>query len=130
VASTAKMFCSQMDHSSGCSGVLFLGPVSSLSTCSVEVMLFVNRRRYPFSVNKVREKQLHQFLVRLGIPRGGFHSMRHGAASGALLADGAIPAVVQRQLRHSDPRITLGIYGHVAGNQQRDAVENRPARIA
>jgi integrase len=67
--------------------------------------------------------------VKLGIPRGGFHSMRHGAA-GALLADGATPAVVQRQLRHSDARITLGIYGHVVGSQQRDAVQNRAARIA
>jgi hypothetical protein len=34
--------------------------------------------------------------------------MRHGVAS-ALLADGVTPAVVQRQLRHSDPRITQGI---------------------
>jgi hypothetical protein len=25
--------------------------------------------------------------------------------------------------------MTLGIYGHVIGNQQRDAVENRSARI-
>jgi integrase len=54
--------------------------------------------------------------------------MRHGAAS-ALLADGATPAVVQKQLRHSAPRITLGIYGHVVGNQQRDAVANRASRI-
>jgi integrase len=78
-------------------------------------LLFVNRRWRPFSANKLREKQLHPLLVKLGIPRGGFHSMRHGAAS-ALLADGATPAVVQKQLRHSDPRITLGIYGHVVGN--------------
>ena len=35
---------------------------------------------------------------------------------------GAIPAVVQKQLRHSDARITLGVYGHVIGNQQRDAL--------
>jgi hypothetical protein len=34
----------------------------------------------------------------------------------------AIPAVVQKQLRHSDARITLGVYGHVIGNQQRDAL--------
>ena len=54
--------------------------------------------------------------------------MRHGAAS-SLLADGATPAVVQKQLRHSDPRITLGVYAHVVGNQQRDAVENRSERI-
>ena len=91
-------------------------------------LLFTNRRGRPFSANKLREKQLHPLLVRLSIPRGGFHSMRHGAAS-ALLADGVTPAVVQRQLRHSDARITLGIYGHVVGNQQREAVENRAARI-
>jgi integrase len=92
-------------------------------------LLFVNRRGRPLSANKLREKQLHPLLVRLGIPRGGFHSMRHGAAASALLADGATPAVVQRQLRHSDARITLGLYGHVVGDQQRDAVENRSARI-
>jgi len=55
--------------------------------------------------------------------------MRHGAAS-ALLADGATPAVVQKQLRHRDARITLGFYGHVAGDQQRNAVENRSTYIA
>jgi len=92
-------------------------------------LLFVNRKGRPLSANKLREKQLHPLLEKLGIPRGGFHSMRHGAAS-ALLADGATPAVVQRQLRHSDPRITLGIYGHVVGSQQRDAVQNRAARLA
>ena len=91
-------------------------------------LVFVNRNGRPFSPNKLREKVLHPLLVKLGIPRGGFHSMRHGAAS-ALVADGANPAVVQKQLRHSDPRITLGVYGHVIGNQQRDAVENRSARI-
>jgi hypothetical protein len=45
------------------------------------------------SANKLREKVLHPLLDRLEIPRGGFHSLRHGAAS-ALLADGATPAVV------------------------------------
>jgi integrase len=91
-------------------------------------LLFVNRRGRPFSANKLREKQLHPLLVKLGIQRGGFHSMRHGAAS-ALLADGATPAVVQRQLRHSDARITLGLYGHVVGDQQRNAVQTRSARL-
>jgi integrase len=91
-------------------------------------LLFINRRSRPYSANKLRAKVLHPLLVRLGIPRGGFHAARHGATS-ALLADGATPAVVQKQLRHSDPRITLGVYAHVIGNQQRDAVENRSARI-
>ena len=91
-------------------------------------LLFVNRRGRPFSANKLREKQLHPLLDALGIPRGGFHSMRHGAAS-SLLADGATPAVVQAQLRHSDARITLGIYGHVVGDAQRKAVQNRSTKL-
>ena len=67
-------------------------------------------------------------LEKLGVLRGGFRSLRRGAAS-ALLAEGATPAAVQKQLRHSDPRVTLGIYERVIGNQQRDAVEVRSARI-
>jgi integrase len=83
-------------------------------------LLFVNRRGRPFSAKQLREKQLrekqlrekqlrekqlrekqlHPLLDALGIPRGEFHSMRHGAAS-SLLKDGATPAVVQKQLRHS-----------------------------
>jgi len=91
-------------------------------------LLFVNRRGRPFSANKLREKQLHPLLVKLGIPRGGFHAARHGATS-ALLADGATPAVVQKQLRHSDALVTPAIYAHVIGSQHRDAVKNRSARI-
>jgi len=37
------------------------------------------------SANKLRKKQLHPLLEKLGIPRGGFHSMRHGAASASFL---------------------------------------------
>jgi integrase len=39
-------------------------------------LLFVNRRGRPFSANKLREKQLHPLLVKLGIARGGFHAAR------------------------------------------------------
>ena len=91
-------------------------------------LIFTNQRGRPFSANKLRADVLHPLLKRLDIPRGGFHAIRHGVAS-ALLADGATPAVVQKQLRHSDAKITLGIYGHVVGDQQRTAVENRSARL-
>ena len=91
-------------------------------------LLFHNRNGRPFSADKLRERQLHPLLDGLGIPRGGLHSFRHGAAS-ALRADGATPAVVQRQLRHSDARITLGVYAHVIGDDQRNAVQNRSARL-
>jgi integrase len=91
-------------------------------------LLFVDRHGRPFSANKMREKQLHPLLDRLSIPRGGLHSMRHSAAS-SLLAAGAPPAVVQAQPRHSDARITLGIYGHVVGDAQRDTVQNRSTKL-
>jgi integrase len=44
-------------------------------------LLFINRRGRPFSANKLREKQLHPLLVKLGILRGGFHAARHDATS-------------------------------------------------
>jgi integrase len=40
-----------------------------------------------------------------------------------LLETGAPPTVAQAQLRHADPRITLGIYGHIIGESQRIAAE-------
>jgi integrase len=91
-------------------------------------LLFFNRNGRPYSANKLREKQLHPLLVRLGIPRGGFHAARHGATS-EMLDQGVAPTVVQKQMRHSDARITLGIYGHVVGNAQREAVEKHAERI-
>src|SRR5215831_14503892 len=91
-------------------------------------LLFINQRGRPFSANKLRADVLHPLLDRSGIPRGGFHAIRHGAAS-ALLADGATPAVVQRQLRHSNAKITLEHYAHVVGDMQRTAVESRSARL-
>jgi integrase len=91
-------------------------------------LLFMNRHGRPFSANKLRAKQLHPLLKKLRIERGGFHALRHGAAS-SLLADGATPAVVQRQLRHSDARITLDAYAHVIGDEQRTVVQNRSARL-
>ena len=35
----------------------------------------------------------------------------------------ANPTVTKTQMRHSDARVTLGIYGHVIGDSQRDAVD-------
>ena len=91
-------------------------------------LLFVNKCGRPYSANKLREKHLHPLLIKLKIPHGGFHAGRHGATS-SMLEGGASPAVVQKQMRHSDARVTLGIYGHVVGDAQRRAVEDHAARI-
>ena len=66
-------------------------------------------------------------LDKLKIERCGLHAFRHTHSS-LLLETGASPTVAQAQLRHSDPRITLGIYGHIIGDSQRNAVD-RVARL-
>jgi len=87
-----------------------------------EGLLFLNRRGHPFSQNYVVQKKLWPILDALSIPRCGFHAFRHCHAS-LLIDTGANPKVTQEQMRHSDASITLGIYGHVIGNAQREAVD-------
>lgn len=91
-------------------------------------LLFVNRIGRPHSANKLRAKHLHPTLKKLGIPLGGFHAGRHGTTS-SMLDAGANPIVVQKQMRHSHPSTTLGIYAHVVGNAQRRAVQSHAKRI-
>ncbi len=87
-----------------------------------EGFLFMNRNGRPYAQNKVVEYGLWPVLEKLNIPRAGMHAFRHCHAS--LLIDvGANPKVAQEQMRHSDARITLGIYGHVIGDAQREAVD-------
>lgn len=84
--------------------------------------LFVTRNGRPPSSNKVVEYHLWTILDALGIPRCGLHAFRH-THTALLLDSGATPKVAQRQLRHSDARTTLEIYGHVVGEADREAVE-------
>jgi integrase len=87
-----------------------------------EGFLFVTRNGRPPSSNKVVEYHLWTILDALGIPRCGLHAFRH-THTALLLDSGANAKVVQRQLRHSDARTTLEIYGHVVGDAHREAVE-------
>jgi integrase len=84
--------------------------------------LFLNARRKLFIAENVVRQALVPILDALKIPRCGFHAFRHTHTS-LLLSTGAAPPVTQAQLRHSDARITLGIYGHIIGDEHREAVE-------
>lgn len=84
--------------------------------------LFLNMRGGFFIAENVVRQALTPILDVLKIPRCGFHAFRHAHTS-MLLDSGATPTVAQAQLRHSDPRITLGIYGHIVGNAHREAVD-------
>ena len=50
-----------------------------------------------------------------------FHDLRHTTAS-LLMMGGANPAAVQRIMRHSDPRITTEVYGHLLPGYLRDEI--------
>src|SRR5882762_6031110 len=78
----------------------------------------LNRNGRPYAANKVVEYGLWPVLDKLKIERAGMHAFRHCHAS--LLMDvGANPTVTKTQMRHSDARVTLGIYSHVIGDSQR-----------
>jgi len=85
-------------------------------------LLFCNRNGRAYTSQKVVEYHLYPLLDALKIKRAGFHAFRH-AHTTLLLEGGASPKVTQRQLRHSDARVTLGIYAHLVEGTHREAVE-------
>lgn len=91
-------------------------------------LLFVNSRSTPWIAENIVRDYLGPLLASLKIPHGGFHAFRH-AHSSLLIDGGASVKVTQEQLRHSDPRITIGRYSHVIGDARRAAVEQLAAQI-
>ena len=90
-------------------------------------LLFCNKVGKPMVRNKVALK-LQATLKDLGIERATLHAFRHMASS-ELIENGVAPSVVQRQMRHSDARITLQKYAHVIGDAQRRAVDTLASRV-
>jgi integrase len=91
-------------------------------------LLFVNKVGRPYTAEKVVQNRLWPILDALKIQRAGFHAFRHAHTS-LLLEGGASPKVAQRQLRHSDARITLGIYAHLVEDSHREAVEKLASNL-
>ncbi len=58
-------------------------------------------------------KDNHKLWVKPVVRPIRFHDLRHSTAS-LLMMNGANPASVQRILRHSDPKLTTEVYGHLA----------------
>jgi len=85
-------------------------------------LLFATRKGTPLCANNVVQRFLWPVLDRLDIPRCGLKAFRH-AHSSLLVETGAPMTVAQKQLGHTDARVTLGIYSHVIGDSQRRAVE-------
>jgi len=84
--------------------------------------LFLNTRRGFLTSENAVKQVLSPILGKLGLPRCGFHAFRHTHAT-LLLYNGATPQEAQAQLRHADPRITIGVYSHVQAESRRAVVE-------
>jgi integrase len=93
-------------------------------------LLFCNRRMRPMSDDKLRVMHLTPLLKSLKMNRAGvkFHAFRHAVAS-ELISQGTPITAVRDQLRHSDVRVTLAVYGHTIGNAQREAVNKLASRF-
>ncbi len=64
-------------------------------------------------------KRFKVLLAQAGLPVVRLHDLRHSAAT-LLLAAGVNVKVVQELLGHSSISVTLGMYGHVLPNMQRE----------
>jgi len=75
--------------------------------------LFVTKYGNPINLNKMRERVIRPALKAAGLPETlRTYDLRHSHAS--LLIDlGGNPLAVAQRLGHSDPAMTLRIYGHL-----------------
>ena len=69
-----------------------------------------------------------QLLKRGELPIRRFHDLRHTTAS-LLLQQNVHPRVVMDLLGHSEIRITMDLYSHVAPVMQREAAEQMDALL-
>ena len=92
-------------------------------------LVFVTERGYGVS-NAWLTKHFQSLLSDAGLPKMRLHDMRHGAAS-LLVGAGAHPRVAQELLRHAPgSRMTMAVYAHVTGAQQREAADLLQVAVA
>ena len=75
-----------------------------------------------FIAENVVRQAITPILDALKLPRCGLHAFRH-THSTLLINNGATLKEAQEQLRHADPRVTIGLYSHVDAESRRLVVE-------
>jgi integrase len=79
-----------------------------------ERLVFATRNGTPWDTNLHVKRKFRPLLRKLGIQECGLHAFRHANAS--LMDELSVPMKVRQQrLRHSDPRLTMNTYTHMAG---------------
>lgn len=92
----------------------------SAGSAWVENDLVFPNMRGKYIHEAILHNQFKRLLKDAGLPDMHLHDLRHSAAT-LLLAAGVNAKVVQEMLGHSDITITLGMYGHVMPNMQKEA---------
>lgn len=90
-------------------------------------LVFATRAGTPQFSNSLRARRWHPLLQRLGLPRRGYHSFRHGL-SRTLFDLGVSADVIRRLLRHGSLAMTLK-YTHSDAQDLRDALDAASARL-
>jgi integrase len=80
-------------------------------------LLFATRNGTPWDTDVVRKRKLYPLLAKLGIPRCGFHTFRHGNET-VMDRDSVPMALRQTRLGHSDAKTTMR-YSHVISEDGR-----------
>lgn len=79
---------------------------------SEESLVFRGKHGAPLRPNNVRHRVLTPAAKRAGLPRVGFHALRHTCAS-MLIERGLSPLRLQRWMGHHSAAYTLDAYGHL-----------------
>lgn len=75
-------------------------------------LVFTDSRGGPWRRSNLLRREWHPLLEAAGLPRMGFHALRHTHAS-ALLAEGHNARAVAARLGHGRPSLVLDVYGHL-----------------
>ena len=84
-------------------------------------LIFPLRNGNPNSQRRVLD-EFHRACKRAGIPKFRFHDLRHTAAS-LMLNNNINVLVVSQRLGHSQPSMTLNVYGHLMQSHQEAAAD-------
>lgn len=84
--------------------------------------IFVDRNGQWLRKSNLMRRLWHPLLKRAGLPKLGFHALRHGHAS-ALLAAGESVVDVSARLGHRDPAITMSVYAHALPDRAREVAD-------
>ncbi len=90
-------------------------------------LVFPNTVGKPMDGIHLLRRDFLPLLERAGLPRIRFHDLRHTAATLLLGQRHASVNAVSQMLGHSGAAVTVGIYGHVTSDQERQTAEGMDA---